>query len=190
MNAILVVSSSPQGAGLLIDLIKDSSLVSQIDQAQSGSSARRRLIEKEYALVLINAPLSDEFGHELAVHVSRESASGVVLIVKSELADEVYGHVENDGVLVVSKPVGKALFYQALKLAAASHRRVLGLRGANEKLQNKIEEMRMVDRAKRALIHYLDMTEPQAHRYIEKQAMDLRVTRQDVARNILQAYEQ
>lgn len=45
------------------------------------------------------------------------------------------------------------------------------LKSENERLQEKIAEIRLVDRAKCALIQYADMTEPQAHRYIEKQAM-------------------
>ena len=63
------------------------------------------------------------------------------------------------------------------------------LKSENERLQEKIAEIRLVDRAKCALIQYADMTEPQAHRYIEKQAMDLRRTRLDIAQSILKAYE-
>ena len=33
------------------------------------------------------------------------------------------------------------------------------------------------------------MSESQAHRYIEKQAMDLRVTKKEIAENILKTYE-
>lgn len=190
MEAVLIISSSAQGSGLLTELLKNGNFPAQVDQAQSGAAARRMLLEKDYSLILINTPLSDEFGHELACRASQNSAAGVVMLVKSELADEVSSRVENDGVLVVSKPIGKALFYQALKLAGASHRRVLGLRSQNEKLQNKIEEVRLIDRAKCTLISYLGMSEPQAHRYIEKQAMDMRVTRIEVAQNVLHTYEQ
>ena len=49
--------------------------------------------------------------------------------------------------------------------------------------------MRLIDRAKCVLIQYLTMTEPQAHRYIEKQAMDTRTTRREVAQQILRTYE-
>ena len=47
----------------------------------------------------------------------------------------------------------------------------------------------MVNRGKYALMQYLHMTEPQAHRYIEKQAMDLRKNRQEIAERILETYE-
>lgn len=51
------------------------------------------------------------------------------------------------------------------------------------------KDKRLIDRAKRTLMRYLGFTEPQAHRYIEKHAMDLRVTRAEVARGILKIYE-
>ena len=51
------------------------------------------------------------------------------------------------------------------------------------------EDIRLIDRAKCILIEYLNMTEKQAHKYIEKQAMDLRTTRRAVAESLLRTYE-
>ena len=65
----------------------------------------------------------------------------------------------------------------------------LYIKSENLQLQKKIDEIRMVDRAKCALIQYLSMTEPQAHRYIEKQAMDRRQTRMQIAQSIIKIYE-
>ena len=42
---------------------------------------------------------------------------------------------------------------------------------------------------KLSINEYLQMSEPQAHRYLEKQAMDMRLTRAEVARSVLQTYE-
>ena len=64
-----------------------------------------------------------------------------------------------------------------------------GLQKENRKLKNKIEEIRTVDRAKCLLIQFESMTESDAHRYIEKAAMDQRVPRLQVAQEILQQYE-
>ena len=49
--------------------------------------------------------------------------------------------------------------------------------------------MRLINRAKCTLIEYLKFTEPQAHRYIEKQAMNNRQTRREVAEKILKTYK-
>ena len=51
-----------------------------------------------------------------------------------------------------------------------------------------MEEIRLVNRAKWVLIDQLRMTEQEAHRYIEKQAMDRCVTRRAVAESILATY--
>ena len=120
---------------------------------------------------------------------AESTASGVLLLVKSELADPLSEKVESCGVFVVPKPVSRQLFFQAVRLAAASRSRILGLQNRNLQLQEKIEEIRLVDRAKCALIQYLDMTEPQAHRYLEKQAMDMRCTRREIAEAVLRTYE-
>lgn len=188
MENVLVVSSSDKGSSLLTELLKAGN-ITQITNVGNGSEARRLLIEKDFDLVMINAPLMDEFGHDLALMITENTSAGVIILVKCELADDISAKVEDFGVFVVAKPIGKALFYQALKLVAASRRRILGLKKENVKLQKKIEEIRLVDRAKCVLIQYLNMSEEQAHRYIEKQAMDLRLTKREIATNVLKTYE-
>ena len=52
-----------------------------------------------------------------------------------------------------------------------------------------MEEFRIVARAKCILVEYLRMSEQQAHRYLEKKAMDTRKTRGTVAMEVLACYE-
>ena len=157
--------------------------------AKSGGEARRLLIENSFDMIIINTPLPDEFGHELARFATHSSSAGVVLIVKSENADDIAHQTEDDGVMVIARPLSRTFFFQVLKLVSASRKRMISLHNENVKLQRKIEEIRLVDRAKCTLIEVLKFSEPQAHRYIEKQAMDLRCTRKQVAENILKTYE-
>lgn len=188
MDNVLIVSSSDKGKDYLSELLKAHEF-SKITTVRSSSEARRVLNEKSFDLVVINAPLLDESGEELALMVTDTSMAGVMLIVKSEMADDVSAKVEDYGVFVLPKPISRQLLFQSLKLISASQRRILGLKNENVKLQHKIEEIRLVDRAKCTLIQYLNLTEPQAHRYIEKQAMDRRITKREVAEGILNAYE-
>ena len=51
-----------------------------------------------------------------------------------------------------------------------------------------MNEIRLVNRAKWLLISELNMTEANAHRYIEKQAMDRCVSRRQVAEEIIKTY--
>ena len=54
--------------------------------------------------------------------------------------------------------------------------------------EEKMEEIRLVNRAKWLLISELKMAEPDAHRYIEKQAMDRCVQRRTIAEEIIKTY--
>ena len=184
MNSILLVSGASKGRDSLAALLKTGGYL-QIASAFSGSEARRLLGQNDHSLILINTPLPDELGHDLAVFAARTTAAGVVLLVKADAADSMAARVENDGVFVIAKPLNRQFFFQSLKLAEASRRRLLTLQGENLKLQKKVEEIRMIDRAKCVLIQYQHMTEPQAHRYIEKQAMDRRLTRREISQEIL-----
>lgn len=188
MDSVLIVSSSDKSIGLLSQLI-NSWAVTKITSTKSSGEARRLVNTLDYDLVIINTPLSDEFGDELSASITDMSSSGVILIIQNEIADEISAKVSDYGVLVVSKPIARQVFYQALKLAIASKKRMSGLISENNLLQKKIEEIRLVTRAKCILIQYLNMTEEQAHRYIEKQAMDMRSARKEVAQKILDKYE-
>jgi two-component system, response regulator PdtaR len=157
--------------------------------AFSGAEARRMLVLGDYSFVVINSPLPDEPGIDLAMMVAQSTFAGVLLLVKADMADAVAQKVEDCGVLVVSKPVSKPLFEQTLRLSMIVRNRMQMLQNQNAILQKKIEEMRMVDRAKCALIQFMHVTEQQAHRLIEKQAMDTRQSKMQVAKDIIITYE-
>ncbi len=188
MDNVLIISSSDKGREFFTELLRLGE-APKITAVKNGGEARRMLISSDFDLIIINAPLADEFGCELAVQLTLSTMSGVMIVVKAEIADQIEQKVEDHGVFVIAKPVVRQVFYQAVKMAAASRRRMSCLKNENTKLQQKIEEIRLVDRAKCVLIQYLSMTEPQAHRYIEKQAMDLRCTRRQIAEEILKTYE-
>ena len=63
------------------------------------------------------------------------------------------------------------------------------MRAENSMLKQKIEDIRIIDRAKCILISHFGMSEQKAHRFIEKHAMDIRATKRAVAEGILKMYE-
>ena len=148
--------------------------------AASGSEARRLLTDSGFDLIVINAPLPDEFGHELGIFGVEHSLAGVLLLAKGETAAQMGDRVEEYGVLVLSKPFSVSQFHQAVRMAKACHQRLLLLEEKNH------AQIRLVDRAKCFLIQHRAMTEEDAHRLIEKRAMDTRTNRGEVARQILE----
>ena len=73
-----------------------------------------------------------------------------------------------------------------MQLAASNYKRLAVLRAENAKLLDKIAQLRLVDRAKCYLIEHKGMSEAEAHRMIEKIAMDTRRDRAEVAAEILE----
>ncbi|MCR5218731.1 ANTAR domain-containing response regulator [Treponema sp.] len=188
MDSVLIVSNSSGTMGIISDLLRSESF-GKITISQNASEARRYISELDFDLIIIDTPLPDEKGDELSMTAAEKSTAGIILIVEAEDVYEIAATVEDYGVFAVPKPVSPEFFYQAVKLLNASRKRVQFLENENQKLQKKIEEIRLVDRAKLILIQVLKMTEPQAQRYIEKQSMDLRQTRLVTAENILRTYE-
>jgi len=188
MEGALIVSCTDKGTAFFTDLLSQTS-VNQIAAIQSCAEARRLLLERDFDLVVINAPLRDESGENLARHIASKGISQVILVVKSEYFDAVSAVCEDDGVLVVSKPINKAVMWSSLKLAKAARNQMKQMQNENARLKQKIEDIRIVDRAKCLLISYMNMSEQEAHRFIEKQAMDMRSTKRVVAEGILKTYE-
>ena len=188
MDRVLLISGSGKGRELFGGLLREQGL-ELADAVSSGVEGRRMLAERDYDVILINCPLTDEYGTRLACFAAESTAAGVLLLCREEQADEIAEQVEQCGVLTVPKPVNRAVMHQTLRMAGAVRRRLAGAQRGKETLRQKMEEIRLVDRAKCALIQYLSLTEPMAHRYIEKEAMDRRVSRREVAEGILRTYE-
>lgn len=160
-----------------------------VTTVKSVGEARRRLLEEPCDIVLINAPLPDDFGMRLAMDICGSSGAGVLLLVKNELYDEIYSKVVSYGVMTLSKPTNLQMISQSLRVLCATRERLRQLEAKQVSVEEKIEEIRLVNRAKWLLIECLSMTEADAHRYIEKQAMDLRVSKRTVAENIIKTYQ-
>jgi len=188
MESALIVSTTQKSIDFFTEMLNAAS-IGQIVTVHSCGEARRLFLERDFDLVIINAPLRDESGESLARYIASKGMSQVILVVKSEYFEDVSAHTEEEGVLTVAKPINKSIFWATLKLAKSANARLKRMQAENSKLKQKIEDIRIIDRAKCLLISYLKLSEQEAHRFLEKQAMDMRVTKRAVAEGILKMYE-
>ena len=138
---------------------------------------------------IINTPLPDEFGTRLALDICESTQSGVLLLVRAEQYPDVSARVGASGVMTLQKPTNPAIFSSTLRLLCATRERLRRMEQKTATLEEKMEEIRLVNRAKWILIDQLKMTENEAHKFIERQAMDRCVTRRTIAENILATYK-
>ena len=152
------------------------------------SSAKRLRAEQFFDFVIINSPLPDDQGIRYAIDLCRETPSSVLLLVPGEIHEQIRDKVMDHGVFTLPKPVGKTTFSVALGWMAASRERLRRTEKKTLSVEEKMEEIRLVNRAKWLLIRELKMEEPEAHRYIEKQAMDRSLSKRAIASQIISMY--
>ena len=126
---------------------------------------------------------------EVALRLT-ESGKRMVLYIVSERSYESAREVlDGSGVLIMSLPCTKKTLTETAAMICQMNGRLSGEIARQSRLEEKIGEERLVSRAKLTLITTLGMSEAQAHRFIEKQAMDMRLSKRSVAENILKTYE-
>lgn len=185
--SVLVVSSAEKLNTALSSLLPEARYA-PVQTVGNVSAAKRIWSERSFDYVIINSPLPDEVGTRFAIDIGKAAGTVVLLLVKAEIHNEVREKVAEHGVFTLPKPVSLQVLSLALDWMASMRERLRGMEKKTLSFEEKMEEIRIVNRAKWLLISELKMDEPQAHRYIEKQAMDRCVSRRDVAEEIIHTY--
>jgi len=188
LKKALLVSHSDKSAASLSELLR-SEKYTQISVSNNATDAKILAEKEEYDLICLNAPLSDESGIDVSKYFASTTRACVVIIVPQKNADEINDVLTQYGVLVISKPINRHLFHHYLQFTECFKMRILSVARENEKLKHMVEDIKLIDRAKFLLITCLNMNETQAHRYLEKQAMDLRISKLQVAKQVIKTYE-
>ena len=186
--SVLIVTASERFTDSIMPLLPMTDYW-PVQTASSVAEARRWLADTEFDIVLINTPLPDDFGMHLAIDICTGSGAGVLLLVKNDHYNEIYSKVVRYGVITLSKPTNRQMVAQNLRILCATRERIRQMQAKQATVEEKIKEIRLVNRAKWLLIECLRMTEAEAHRYIEKQAMDLRISKRKAAENIIKTYK-
>lgn len=184
---VLLVSAPGQMNDALRSMLTEERY-SPVRTVSSVSAAKRASAEREYDLILVNSPLPDDGGMRFAI----DSSSGgcvVLFLVRAELYAETDEKLGGHGVFILPKPTSKNTVSTALSWMRSARERLRKSEKKTLTLEEKMEEIRLVNRAKWALIRTRSMDEAEAHRYIEKQAMDRCVTRREIAAEIIKESE-
>ena len=185
-HSILIVSTSEQFVPVIKKLLKG---FAAVDVRKSGALARRSILEGYYDLVVINGPLCDETGEDLAIFVTEKCNASVLLVIPQDVMENVLQLVTDVGVLVIGKPCPVGKLDKAVRFLVATQKKIREQEQKVIALNEKMEEMRIVNKAKFLLIEEKHMLEDEAHRWIGKQAMDHGISRGRAARKILDEME-
>ena len=149
------------------------------------NEVRRLAQERAYNIILVD--YADGEGCDFATDIS-DSLSTILLMVPQPLYEEISYRVEGYGIITIATPFDQFYFYSALKTAIAVQYKAQRLQSQATKLKVKMDEIRLVNRAKMLLMQHLKMTEQESHRYLEKEAMNRGIKRTALAEEVIRAY--
>ena len=185
--SVLIVSAAESFNDALSALLPNSKY-SPTHFVSNISAAKRALAERAFDFVIINSPLPDDIGTRFAIDTGNSKETVVLLMVRAELQAEIYDKVAEHGVFVLPKPTSKPIIITALSWLSSAREKLRKTEKKTLSIEEKMEEIRIVNRAKWILIRELKLEEPEAHRYIEKQAMDRCISKRIVAEEIIKTY--
>lgn len=184
--SVLIVSSADNFSDAISSLLSPAEHA-PVEFAKSISAAKRLTAQKQFDFVIINAPLSDESGVAFACELSAKSTSAILLFARAQSFGAFYEKLTPFGVFTLNKPISQQSALTALLWLAAARERLKQHETKTVSLEQKMKEIRTVNQAKWWLIEHEKMSEAQAHRFIEKSAMDRCVSKTTIAKEILES---
>lgn len=188
MRRALVVAKNEKNAQA-IQVLLEKAGYTDIELTTSATKVKECVVTSRFDLVFIYAPLEDEVGINLSIYLAERTQAGVFIAISEKTAIQMGDKLSEHGVVVLRKPFTAELFHQSITVWNTFAQRINLLECENAKLKSRLEEIKLIDRAKCVLMQCLAMSEPQAHKFIEKQAMDLRISKKRVAQQVLNTYE-
>lgn len=185
--SVLVVSASETFNTSLSALLPESKF-SPVRYESSISAAKRTTLERAYDFVIINSPLPDDTGLRFAIDLCGLKTTAVLLMVRAELYASTYDKVAEHGVYILTRPTSRNTVSLAMDWMITTRERLKKFEKKTLSTEEKMQEIRTVNHAKWLLIDHLKMTEADAHRYIEKQAMDRCISKREMAEEIIKTY--
>ena len=131
------------------------------------------------------APGENENGFELMTELRRRTDAHLIAIVREEAADAAAKRLADIGAFIVTKPVFKSSLMQAIRFCETHADNETIFRRRIAELEQQAEQNKKLNRAKLIVMTKEQISEDEAHRRIQKLAMDLRVTPAEVAEDII-----
>ena len=111
-----------------------------------------------------------------------------LLLVRLSTYEAVWTFVQRVGICVMSWPAPQEVFRQTLRNLLLLKKSLRAMQEKTDQLQSQLQDMKRIQKAKSLLMNQLGMSEADAHRWIEKAAMDRCVKKREIAETIIRMY--
>ncbi|MFM6939843.1 MAG: ANTAR domain-containing response regulator [Rhodoluna sp.] len=156
-----------------------------VAEVGDGALAVAAVIEHKPDLVVMDIKMPNMDGLTAAEHMAEHKVAVVLLTAFSQ--KELVDRANQAGAMAyVVKPFTPNDLMPAVEIALSRHSQLIALEHEISDLNERFETRKLVDRAKGLLNEKMNLTEPEAFRWIQKASMDRRLTMQEVAQTVIE----
>jgi len=156
-----------------------------VGQAGDGAKAVELAEQPPPDLVILDVKMPVLDGIAAAERIASQRIAPVVILTAFSQRELVERARDAGAMAYLVKPFSKSDLVPAIEMAVSRFAEVTLLEQEVADLQDRLETRKAVDRAKSILQQQLQLTEPEAFRWIQKTAMDLRLSMRQVAEGVV-----
>jgi AmiR/NasT family two-component response regulator len=160
--------------------------ISVVGEAADGEAALRLARERGPDLVIMDIKMPGMDGLTAAERVVEEDLAAVLILTAFSGRDLVQRAAEAGAMGYLVKPFQKSDLLPAIELALARYNELAAVKKESASLAERLETRKIVEKAKGRLMEEKGISEAEAFRAIQKQAMNERRSMRDVARSLLE----
>ena len=160
-----------------------------VAEVADGAAAveKARELQPDLAILDIKMPVMD--GLSAAEHITDERLAAVLILTAFSQRDLIEKARRAGAMAYLVKPFQKHDLLPAIEIAAGRFADLQGLESQVGTLQDRLEARKVIERAKGLLQQQEGLSEQEAFRRLQQQAMSDRLSMRDVAERVIQALQ-
>ena len=188
IGAILVIAAKPRIQSSVRSAL--TAKYGRVLTAETVQEARRAVEREKIALMVIFSPLKDEEEIPRLFDMAERRGIAAGYIVGREIYGEAAYRLEGRNVFVVAYPLQMDQVLQIVSFLYQVQKRFWLVLSEQERLQRQVQDLQIVCRVKCRLVEKREMTEEEAHHFIEQEAMNTGLSKREAALKILKELKQ